>query len=88
MQKNPRIAVLDAMREQGLTQGALASRLGINQGNLSRILRALQEPSEGTKAAFEREIGVPAALWGRRLRKDSLRALDRAARASRREEAA
>jgi transcriptional regulator with XRE-family HTH domain len=83
MRKNPRIAVLDVMRKQGLTQGALAARLGIHQGNLSRILRGLQDPSEETKAAFERELEVPRDLWGR-LRKDSLRALERATRAAKR----
>lgn len=87
MQKNPRLAVIQAMRKQGLTQCALAARLGITQSNLSRILRSLQEPGEETRAAFERELGVDAAAWPRKLRRASLRALDRAERAARRQDA-
>lgn len=80
MRKNPRLAVIEAMRRQELTQGALATRLGIAQASLSRILRALQVPGERTRDAIERELGVPAKSWPR-LRGTSTRALDRAERA-------
>lgn len=66
------------MRKQKLSQVALAARLGINQANLSRILRNLQDPSDSTKAAFWRELGVPVAAWGDCLPRSTKEALARA----------
>lgn len=78
MRKNPRLTVIGAMRKQGLSQVALAARLGINQANLSRILRNLQDPSETTKAAFLRELGVPVTAWGNGLQRSTREAFARA----------
>jgi transcriptional regulator with XRE-family HTH domain len=78
MKKNPLLLIAKAMREEGLSQVALARKLGINQGNLSRILRGKQAPREDTKIAFRRVLGLPLDVWP--LQGVSLRAVERVER--------
>lgn len=68
--------IAKAMRKHGLSQVALAARLGINQGNLSRILSGKQAPGPATKVAFERELGIAPDAWPR-LSGTALRAVER-----------
>lgn len=85
---NPLRLVSKAMKKGGLSQSDLAQRLGINQANLSRILRGLQSPSDETKEAFSRELGIPASSWPKKLRKSTLASLRHADRAPTTEAAA
>jgi transcriptional regulator with XRE-family HTH domain len=45
------------------TQTELAGRLGISQGQVSRIVRGEQPPNVDIAVAIERETGIPVKAW-------------------------
>jgi len=52
------VAVYKAMQEQGLTQKALADRMGVSQGRLSQLLNMQSNLTLKTIARFELALGI------------------------------
>ena len=44
-------------------QQRLAEELGIDQGYLSRIARAVKVPGLGARRLLERKLGIPMQAW-------------------------
>ena len=60
-ERNPAMFVI-AREARGLTQNALAERLGIKQAAVSKIENGVQAASDAVVAAYVRELNFPASF--------------------------
>lgn len=55
---------LDAyMRDRGVTDQALASKVGVSRPHIAKIRNGTRRPSIDLAAKLERETGIPAARF-------------------------
>lgn len=63
MATHPYDIVKDEMKARGMTQKELAARMGIEQSNLSRMLKSKPSVSHEMAERLETALGIPAEAW-------------------------
>lgn len=63
MATHPYDIVKDEMKARGMTQKELAARMGVEQSNLSRMLKSKSAVSQETAERLEKAFGIPAGTW-------------------------